>query len=843
METMRASDTGNSSFCSQSCGSWPSVIVTEMDKTADGEDRHDKGCKNKRKLAHPSILPSSLPLSMFEFPGYEMPISQNGSNEFSTSEWWSELLSRENELRMRELLDWNDPIASQLEELLLSNLQAIFRCALKQVVELGFDEKLVEMSLSRKALYMEEGDPVTNIVNQTVKVLKGKEDITDFVFDSFQHLLHYTMVEMISIVREVTPSLTVGEAMWVLLICDLNLSLACAVQDRLGVVRNGESSASSSSLQSKSEVQTSDIISNCSSPTLRKDLSTNHQNQKSGEPKFGSFLNSPNNQCSHATGGVKLKAENASLSITAEKSSATSGFPAHECKSGSCSKRHSRKEIAALRQKFFHMEKTYRNCGKAGFKSGKITSVGSLVVEKRLKPPSEISNQQMKCGSSNLLSTKGVHSANVACHVSSNVVCALPAVGNSGTLPAKDTISYSPMGKSKSSTPGNTSKPKSELSCSVKILDYCADIPFDEALGKYVPRDEKDGVILKLMTRLQELQDELQGWNNWTNQKVMQVTNRLGKLQPEFKTLRKEKQDAELLKKEKKLAQETAMKRISEMENAMENTKRQIESAASATLVLEEENSLLKKELDAAKLWVIKSIASHQQALEREQMALRQAQSWESQNSLLRDELEGEKHKLFNLQQELLKEKNLQAKIEGKLAKEKAAKEKLLSQAASIKKEREQRELHIKSEEDMVRRKAARDLQKYVDDIGKLEKELVDLKLKSDSEKIAALRRCVDERNENFSRTKSTPNMKGNKKSDASQTMVSRQDNLAAGSLRREQECVMCLSEEMSVVFLPCSHQVVCPQCNELHEKQGMKDCPSCRTPIQRRIHARFSRH
>lgn len=182
--------------------------------------------------------------------------------------------------------------------------------------------------------------------------------------------------------------------------------------------------------------------------------------------------------------------------------------------------------------------------------------------------------------------------------------------------------------------------------------------------------------------------------------------------------------------------------------------------------------------------------------------------------------------------------------LQGRLAKERAAKEKLLAQVASIKKVREQLEQRMKSEEDMIRKKAATDLQKYVEDIGKLEKELVDLKLKSDSEKIAALRRCVEERNDSFSRTsKSTPNMKGIKTSDTSQTVVSCQDKVAARSLRQEQECVMCLSEEMSVVFLPCKHQVVCPECNELHEKQGMKDCPSCRTPIQRRIHARFARH
>ncbi|TKY54084.1 E3 ubiquitin-protein ligase LRSAM1 [Spatholobus suberectus] len=65
-------------------------------------------------------------------------------------------------------------------------------------------------------------------------------------------------------------------------------------------------------------------------------------------------------------------------------------------------------------------------------------------------------------------------------------------------------------------------------------------------------------------------------------------------------------------------------------------------------------------------------------------------------------------------------------------------------------------------------------------------------------------------------------------------------DRSATGGVRRERECVMCLSEEMSVVFLPCAHQVVCTTCNELHEKQGMLDCPSCRSPIQQRIAVRF---
>jgi hypothetical protein len=60
-------------------------------------------------------------------------------------------------------------------------------------------------------------------------------------------------------------------------------------------------------------------------------------------------------------------------------------------------------------------------------------------------------------------------------------------------------------------------------------------------------------------------------------------------------------------------------------------------------------------------------------------------------------------------------------------------------------------------------------------------------------------------------------------------------------TVQREQECAMCLEEEISVVFLPCGHQIVCAGCNQRHQDGGMIECPSCRSIIHRRICARFS--
>lgn len=180
---------------------------------------------------------------------------------------------------------------------------------------------------------------------------------------------------------------------------------------------------------------------------------------------------------------------------------------------------------------------------------------------------------------------------------------------------------------------------------------------------------------------------------------------------------------------------------------------------------------------------------------------------------------------------------------QAKWKQEEKGKEELLEQANSIRKEREQNEASTKSKEDMIKSNAEKNLQKYKDDIEKLEKEISQLRLKTDSSKIAALKRGID--GSYASRLTDIRNGLDHQNSWApyiSDVVRDFQDYSESGGVKRERECVMCLSEEMSVVFLPCAHQVVCTTCNELHEKQGMKDCPSCRSPIQRRISVRYAR-
>lgn len=160
-------------------------------------------------------------------------------------------------------------------------------------------------------------------------------------------------------------------------------------------------------------------------------------------------------------------------------------------------------------------------------------------------------------------------------------------------------------------------------------------------------------------------------------------------------------------------------------------------------------------------------------------------------------------------------------------------------------------ESSAKLRNELTRLKADKNLQRYKQDIEKLQKEISMLNLKSDSVKIAALRGGVDGSYASKLTEIKTSNSQQEYQTQTLYTSKIMNNNNPHGigncngggvGVKRERECVMCLSEEMSVVFLPCAHQVVCTTCNQLHEKQGMKECPSCRGAIHRRICVRYAR-
>ncbi|KAK6130391.1 hypothetical protein DH2020_035896 [Rehmannia glutinosa] len=853
----------------------------------------EKGSRNKRKfradppLADPSkVIPlPSNECTSFEFSAekFETHAHTNACNMCCVNEDSSDALKLDLGLsctvgtsdigvsRPRDEIeasdefhdaDWSDLTESELEELVLSNLDTIFKSAIKKIIASGYSEEVATKAILRSGLWYGCKDTVSNVVDNTLAFLRSGQEIDpsrEHYFEDLQQMEKYILAELVCLLREVRPFFSTGDAMWCLLICDMNVSHACAMDsDPLGSFLGDAPSNVNSSVSAQSQLRTelksseSNIVVPCK-PNVSVSY-TNNCPSESEAPKVtnGSNLKSKPSFVPH--GLVPDKDCRNSISDINEKPFTATG--AEEKFVGSRKVSGISKREYILRQKSMHFEKHYRTYGSKGSsRTGKLSTFSGLVLDKKLKGVADSTGVNTKNSPFKINKAIGfdVPPENVNHNLSTNTgFTSVPAFG-------QETIDHnSSLPKSSVSINSLPSLPvaDTELSLSFPSKSIANPMPIsysveaancsylgssnDKSLGQWAPQDRKDEMIMKLVPRVRELQNQLQEWTEWANQKVMQAARRLSKDKSELKTLRQEKEEVERLKKEKQTLEESTMKKLSEMENALCKASGQVERANSAVRRLEVENVALRREMEAAKLRAAESAASCQEVSKREKKTLMKFQTWEKQKIIFQEELSVEKLKLMQIQQKLLQAKDVKDQVEAKLNEEEKSKNELLTQTSSFKKEREQIEVSTQSKEDTIKSRAQANLHKYKDDIERLEKEISQLRLKTDSSKIAALRRGIDgSYASKLTDLPNTPPLKDSAISYISRMAIS--DFTGNGGVKRERECVMCLSEEMSVVFLPCAHQVVCKTCNELHEKQGMKDCPSCRSPIQRRVCVRYA--
>ncbi|KAL9240089.1 hypothetical protein vseg_014349 [Gypsophila vaccaria] len=758
--------------------------------------------------------------------------------------------------------DWSEPTEIQLEELVLSNLDAIFRSAIKRIVASGYTEEAATKAVLKSGLCLGPKDPVSNIVDNAMVVLRNGQNADPFgeqCFFDLQQLEKYVLAELVCLLRGVKPFFSKGDAMWCLLISDMKVSHASAMEYDAYGSRTGDGGSQNPSVimsnptqlpfkpESKSTKMSVTIPCKPISavPCALVNQSGVADPSKLTVPKKSSKGGSTSS--SHSPLEKPLSAGMSQACAVDEKSVSARNLPSTI----------SKKEYA-LQQKSLHVEKTY----KVNVTNDicKTSSVYSYIMDQRGKAMADSGSVKVKntprksrkekvnvtCENGSLsISTNSAHSSASTTVTKENrrtipqsatTVHALPApISRAKPTVAEIDAKLCPPSSMKSDTRQVNVSVNSEAPNTVY-----ARASYDKSRAQWVPVNKKDDMIFKLIPRVQVLQTQLQEWTEWANRRVMQAAQRLGKDKAELKILRQEKEEVERLQNDKHSLQENTVKKLSEMENALVKASGQIEQANAAVRRLKVENSTLRQEMEAAKLRAAESAASCQEVSKREKKTLMDIQSWEREKSIFQEELASDRRKFSHLQQELVQARDRHTQIVALWKQEEKAKDELLARASSIRKEREQLELSAESKEHATILKAEANLQKYKDDISKLENEISQLRMKTESSKIAALKGGIDGSYANrLSNSQNSPISK--ELWDSYQPGNRLQDFLGVGGVMRDRECVMCLSEEMSVVFLPCAHQVVCKKCNELHEKQGMNDCPSCRCPIMRRICVRYA--
>jgi vacuolar-type H+-ATPase subunit I/STV1 len=166
--------------------------------------------------------------------------------------------------------------------------------------------------------------------------------------------------------------------------------------------------------------------------------------------------------------------------------------------------------------------------------------------------------------------------------------------------------------------------------------------------------------------------------------------------------------------------------------------------------------------------------------------------------------------------------------LQAKWRQEQKAKEQVLAQVEEEQRSKEAIEASNKRKVESLRLKIEIDFQRHKDDLQRLEQELSRLNKASSTDSSL--------QSNNTSHTK----VKSDKSKGETMSKLLEELNRLDGSYEKEanydRECLICMKDEVSVVFLPCAHQVVCASCSDSFMGSGKATCPCCRAPVQQRI-------
>ncbi|KAG8382249.1 hypothetical protein BUALT_Bualt05G0057200 [Buddleja alternifolia] len=646
---------------------------------------------------------------------------------------------------------WGYCTEEQLEELLLKNLEFLYNEAINKLMALGYDEEVALKAVLRNGHYYGGMDVLTNIVHNSLAYLnKGdsndEEPDSEANFTDLRQLEEYTLARMVCLLQKFKPHLSKGDAMWCLLMSDLHVGRARAMEI----------------------------------PIL---------------PSSGASGSSDGNGCTSESAGV-------SGSVEGDVSGGGSA------------------EVAPALSKF-HGGWGFGNGGTSEFPmNGFLSYASEMALQREIECPKRFNLSP---------SMKSLLKRNVAMFAAG--FRANAKLFNSQTRPSAASL----FGGDTSNGNGTPAEVP-EVSQYAKnqdvvnsVMSKFQDLNLDENTTEQVPLDQKDDMILNLVHQIKDLEKQVKERKEWAQEKAMQAARKLSHDLTELKMLRMERDETQRLKKGKETHEETTMKRLKEMESALRKASAQVDRANNAVRKLENENAEIRAEMEASKLSASESVTTCLEIAKREKKYLKRLLAWEKQKTKMQEDIAAEEGKMSELNQELAQVEAATKEAEAKWREEQKAKELVLAQVEEERRLKEASEANNKRKLEALRLKIEIDFQRHKDDLQRLEQEYTRLKEQT------------TETEHHQSSDFWTDNSNGvNPQGETIARLLHELDRLEEDSqekeVSRDRECMICMTDEVSVVFLPCAHQVICANCNESYGKKGKVVCPCCRVPIEQRI-------
>ncbi|KAG5248980.1 MND1-interacting protein [Salix suchowensis] len=649
---------------------------------------------------------------------------------------------------------WGYCTEEQLEETLLKNLDFLYKEAISKLVGLGYDEDVALKAILRNGHCYGGMDVLTNILHNSLAFLNnnnddgsgggdnGNADETELVFDDLRQLEEYSLAGLVCLLQQVRPHLSKGDAMWCLLMCDLHVGRASALEIPFaGLPGNGSDNV-------QTNVESVGGVDN-GIGAVAPALCRFH-----GGWGFGS-------------GGGSEFSVNGLFSYGAEMSLQ---------KDIECPKR-------------FNLSPSMKSLLKR--------NVAMFAADFRAN------SKQMQIQS----------------QVQSQASMSVTAGGDAAPVIKAD------EGMVEKGEESQNSKNEDGVSL---MLSKLQNLKLDENL-KIAGEDQKDEMMVTLLQQIKDLEKQVKERKEWAHQKAMQAARKLSSDLTELKMLRMEREETQRLKKGKQTLEDSTMKRLSEMENALRKASGQVDRANAAVRRLETENAEIRAEMEASKLSASESVKTCLEVAKREKKCLKRLLAWEKQKTKLQAEIADEKEKMKELQRCLDKTEQAQKEAEVKWRQGVKAKEQALALVEEERCSKEAAEADSKRKLEALRLKIEIDFQRHKDDLQRLDQEFSGLKSAAESTELN-------------NQSNALPSGKSERTKPQGDTIarllheLDKLENSSDKGANCDRECMICMKDEVSIVFLPCAHQVICASCSDNYGKKGRATCPCCRVPIEQKI-------
>ena len=489
---------------------------------------------------------------------------------------------------------WGYCTEEQLEEILLKNLEFLYKEAISKLVGLGYDEDVALKAILRNGHCYGGMDVLTNILHNSLAFLNnnnnnncggggggstGNADETELVFDDLRQLEEYSLAGLVCLLQQVKPHLSKGDAMWCLLMSDLHVGRASALEIPIASLPGNGSGNVQTNVESVGGDDNGNGIG-----VVAPALCRFH-----GGWGFGS-------------GGGSEFSVNGLLSYSAEMS-------LH--KDIECPKR-------------FNLSPSMKSLLK---RNVAIFAAGFRANSKQMQMQPQLQSQ----------------------------ACMSVTAGGDAAPVVKANEGMVEKGEESQNL-------KNEDGVSV-MLSKLQNLKLDENL-EIVGEDQKDEMMVTLLQQIKDLEKQLKERKEWAHQKAMQAARKLSSDLTELKMLRMEREETQRLKKGKQTLEDSTMKRLSEMENALRKASSQVDRANAAVRRLETENAEIRAEMEASKLSASESVTTCLEVAKREKKCLKRLLAWEKQKTKLQAEIADEKEKIKELQRCLGKIEQAQKEAE-----------------------------------------------------------------------------------------------------------------------------------------------------------------------------------